>query len=52
MKKYRFNDSTLDMKERVADLLSRLTIDEKASMLSSHMAAVPRLWDKGMVCGL
>ena len=43
MKKYRFNDSTLDMKERVADLLSRLTIDEKASMLSSHMAAVPRL---------
>lgn len=43
MKKYRFNDSTLDMKERVADLLSRLTIDEKASMLSSHMAAVERL---------
>ncbi|MBS7398446.1 MAG: glycoside hydrolase family 3 protein, partial [Ruminiclostridium sp.] len=51
MKKYRFNDSTLDMKERVADLLSRLTIDEKASMLSSHMAAVPRLGIKEWYVG-
>ena len=51
MKKYKFNDSTLDMKERVADLLSRLTIDEKASMLSSHMAAVPRLGIKEWYVG-
>ena len=42
-KKYPFRDSSLSFEERVKDLLSRLTIEEKANMLSSHMKAVPRL---------
>lgn len=42
-KKYKFRDSSLSFDERVKDLLSRLTIAEKAGLLSSHMAAVPRL---------
>ena len=42
-KKYKFKDSSLSFDERVKDLLSRLTITEKAGLLSSHMAAVPRL---------
>ncbi len=41
--KYRFRDSSLSFYERVKDLLSRLTIKEKAGLMSSHMAAVPRL---------
>lgn len=41
--KYRFRDSSLSFDERVKDLLSRLTIKEKAGLMSSHMAAVPRL---------
>lgn len=41
--KYKFRDSSLSFDERVKDLLSRLTIEEKAGLLSSHMAAVPRL---------
>ena len=43
MKNYPFRDSSLPVSERLADLLSRLTVSEKANMLSSHMAAVPRL---------
>ena len=43
MKNYPFRDSSLPVNERLADLLARLTISEKANMLSSHMAAVPRL---------
>ena len=39
--KYRFRDSSLSFDERVKDLLSRLTIKEKAGLMSSHMAAVP-----------
>lgn len=42
-KKYKFRDSSLSFDERVKDLLSRLTIEEKAGLLPSHMAAVPRL---------
>ncbi|MDE5991892.1 MAG: beta-glucosidase, partial [Oscillospiraceae bacterium] len=38
-----FRDSSLPMKERVSDLLSKLTPEEKMSMLSCHMPAVPRL---------
>lgn len=41
--KYKFRDSSLSFDERVKDLLSRLTIEEKARLMSSHMAAVPRL---------
>ena len=43
MKNYPFRDSSLPVSERLKDLLSRLTVSEKANMLSSHMAAVPRL---------
>ncbi len=43
MNGYPFRDSSLPFEERVKDLLSRLSIDEKANMLSSHMNAVPRL---------
>ncbi len=42
-KKYKFRDGSLSFDERVKDLLSRLTIEEKAGLLPSHMAAVPRL---------
>lgn len=41
--KYKFRDSSLSFDERVKDLLSRLTIEEKAGLMSGHMAAVPRL---------
>lgn len=41
--KYKFRDSSLSFDERVKDLLSRLTIKEKAGLMSSHMSAVPRL---------
>lgn len=41
--KYKFRDSSLSFDERVKDLLSRLTIKEKAGLMSNHMAAVPRL---------
>lgn len=40
---YPFRDSSLPVGERLSDLLKRLTTDEKINMLSSHMAAVPRL---------
>lgn len=41
--KYKFRDSSLSFDERVKDLLSRLTIEEKAGLMSNHMAAVSRL---------
>ncbi len=40
---YPFRNSSLPIEERLSDLLGRLTTDEKINMLSSHMAAVPRL---------
>ncbi len=40
---YPFLDSTKPVKERIADLLSRLTVQEKISMLPSHMQGVERL---------
>lgn len=43
MSEFLFRDSSVPMKERVADLLKRLTPEEKMSMLSCHMPAVPRL---------
>lgn len=47
-------DKNLPYKERVADLLSRLTLDEKIHMLSTHHQAVERLgikeWYIGTEC--
>ncbi|MGN1107714.1 MAG: beta-glucosidase, partial [Huintestinicola sp.] len=47
-------DATLSYKERVTDLLSRLTLDEKIHMLSTHHRSVDRLgikeWFIGMEC--
>ena len=43
MSDYPFRDSSLPMRERVADLLGRLTKEEKLNMLSTFMEAVPRL---------
>lgn len=43
MPDFPFRDSSLPMKDRVADLLARLTTEEKINMLSCHMDAVPRL---------
>ncbi len=42
-KNFPFRDPSLPFETRVKDLLSRLTTEEKAYMLSSHMKAVPRL---------
>ncbi|MDR0222647.1 MAG: glycoside hydrolase family 3 C-terminal domain-containing protein [Oscillospiraceae bacterium] len=42
-RKYRFLDTGLPLKKRVADLVSRLTLDEKVNMLSVRQKAVPRL---------
>ncbi len=40
---YKFRDENLTFEERAADLISLLTLPEKASLMSSHMAAIPRL---------
>ncbi len=39
----KFRDNQYTPEERLADLLSRLTLDEKVHMLSTHQHAVPRL---------
>ena len=36
-------DKTLSFEERAKDLVSRMTLDEKASQLTYHSAAVERL---------
>ena len=41
--KYPFRDPALALDERVEDLVSRLTLDEKISMLTTWQKAVPRL---------
>lgn len=38
-----FQNPELPIEERVEDLVSRLTLDEKYHLLSTHQAAVPRL---------
>ncbi|MGN1102424.1 MAG: hypothetical protein ACI4RG_09540, partial [Huintestinicola sp.] len=47
-------DTKLSYKERVTDLLSRLTLDEKIHMLSTHHRSVDRLgikeWSVGTEC--
>lgn len=40
---YPFMDTSLSFEERTADLVSRMTLDEKVSQLGRHTAAVPRL---------
>ncbi len=49
--KYPFLDTTLTYEQRVADLLSRLTLDEKIKMLSTHHYAVERLGLKSWYIG-
>ena len=41
--KYPYLDTSLTVDERVSDLVSRLTLDEKISLMPTHQAAVPRL---------
>ena len=43
MAEYRFLDETLTFDERVDALLAELTLDEKLSLLTTHMNEVPRL---------
>ncbi len=40
---YPFQDSALTPEERIADLLSRLTIEEKIGLLSTHQQPIERL---------
>ena len=40
-------DTAYSFEERAADLVSRLTLEEKQSLLGNNMAAVPRLGVKG-----
>ena len=40
---YKFRDATLPIEERVEDLISQLTLSEKASMLMFESPAIPRL---------
>jgi len=39
---YPFLDTTLDFEERAADLVSRLTLEEKTGLLNSNAEAIPR----------
>src|SRR5947209_16004596 len=39
----RFKDASLPAEERAADIVSRMTLDEKASQLVNQARAVPRL---------
>jgi beta-glucosidase len=38
-----FRNPDLPLEERIADLLSRLTLDEKISLLHQYQPAIPRL---------
>lgn len=40
---YPFQDPNLPLEDRVEDLISRLTLDEKISLIPTRQAAVPRL---------
>src|SRR5262245_22006806 len=40
---YPFNNPALSVQQRVDDLLGRLTLDEKISLLHQSQAAIPRL---------
>jgi beta-glucosidase len=51
-KKYPFRNSKLPIKKRVADLMSRLTLNEKIGLLPARQQAIPRLgineWGVGL----
>ena len=51
MPEYRFLDGSLSFDERTAALLDELTLDEKLSLLTTHMHAVPRLGIKELWIG-
>ena len=38
-----YHDSALPLADRITDLLSRLTLDEKTALLHQHQPAIPRL---------
>ena len=40
---YAYKDPSLPLEERVADLLSRMTLEEKVSQMVHPAAAIPRL---------
>ena len=40
-------DTSYSFEERATDLVSRLTLEEKQSLLGNNMAAVPRLGGRG-----
>lgn len=52
MKKYPYQDPSLSFAERAKDLVSRLTLEEKAGQLTSHMEEIPRLGIKSCRIGL
>lgn len=43
MTRFPFNDTSLPLEKRIDDLLSRLSLDEKISLIPTRQAAVPRL---------
>lgn len=51
MAEYRFLDEKLTFDERVDALLAELTLDEKLSLLTTHMNEVPRLGIKEFLIG-
>ncbi len=51
MADFKFMDTTLDFDQRTQALLDELTLDEKTTMLTTHMAAVPRLGIKDFRIG-
>ncbi len=51
MADFKFMDTTLDFDQRTRALLDELTLDEKTTMLTTHMAAVPRLGIKDFHIG-
>lgn len=51
MAEYRFLDEKLTFDERVDALLDELTLDEKLSLLTTHMNEVPRLGIKEFLIG-
>ncbi|TLS42943.1 carbohydrate-binding protein [Streptomyces montanus] len=48
---YAFRDPKLSVDRRVDDLLARLTLDEKISLLHQHQPAIPRLGVKSFKTG-
>ncbi len=51
MADFKFMDTSLDIDQRTRALLEELTLDEKLTMLTTHMTAVPRLGIKDFGIG-